>query len=78
MALYIDATRVRTAKPSTAFEGKLSPGSKVPHSGIYRCVNCNSEIAANAGDPLPPQNHAQHPKHDGKIEWQLLVYAQYD
>lgn len=78
MALYVDATKVKTANPSTAFTDKHAPGSKVPHSGIYRCVNCGSEIAANKGDPMPPQNNSQHPKHDGKIEWQLLVYAQYD
>lgn len=78
MALYIDTKKVRTAKPSKAFELKYSPGSEVPHSGIYACVNCGSEIAANAGDPFPPQNHSQHPKHEGKIEWRLLVYAQYD
>lgn len=78
MALYVDTSRVKQVNQQEAFQKKYGPGEKVPHSGIYKCINCNSEIAANAGDPFPPQNNTQHPKHEGKIEWQLLVYAQYD
>jgi len=78
MAFYRDETRVRKADPHNAFIETHAPGTKVPHSGIYRCINCESEIAANAGDPLPPQNHDQHPKHAGKVEWQLLVYSKYN
>lgn len=78
MALYVDELKVKKVNPQEAFQVSYAPGKNVPHSGIYRCINCKSEIAANAGDPFPPQNNTQHPKHEGKIEWQLLVYAQYD
>lgn len=78
MALYVDAVKVKKVNQQKAFEAIYAIGTKVPHSGIYKCINCGSEIAANAGDPFPPQNKAQHKEHEGKIEWQLLVYAQYD
>lgn len=78
MAIYIDVRRVHKSKAGAAFSAKHKPGSTVPYSGIYRCANCESEIAANANDPFPPQNHAQHPKHEGSIEWILLVASEYD
>lgn len=58
-----------------AYDTKHPPGTVVTNSGIYRCAGCGDEIAANKGNPLPPQNHHQHPN-KSKIEWQLLVWAQ--
>lgn len=51
------------------------PGQKVPVSGIYRCLGCQREIAANQGDPFPPQNHHQHQSAEGDIRWKLNVRA---
>lgn len=56
------------------FEAVWSPGYVPPDSGIYRCVNCGDEIAANKGNPLPPQNHHQH-RNGSPIRWKLLVCA---
>lgn len=56
------------------FDREWSPGSVPPNSGIYRCKNCGDEIAANKGNPLPPQNHHQH-ANSKPIIWQLLVFA---
>jgi len=58
-----------------AFDTISSPGVQTPYSGIYRCDGCGSEIAANAGNPLPPQNHHQHNPSQGAIRWRLIVYA---
>ena len=59
-----------------AFDKVYTPGSSTPHSGIYRCEGCGDEIAANQGNPLPPQNHHQHSVYQGNIRWRLTVYAQ--
>ncbi len=76
MALYKDGTRLYL-DTSSVFDQICSPGTPVPASGIYRCVGCGKEVAANQGNPLPTQNHAQHdPRVHGPIRWQLLVYAQ--
>jgi hypothetical protein len=56
------------------FDKLLSPGVATPHSGIYRCANCAREVASNGGNPLPPQNHHQHPK-PTPIAWRLIVAA---
>lgn len=61
---------------SAAFDQLHSPGSKVPHSGIYRCAGCAREDANNQGDPFPPQNHHQHSAAQGTIRWQLVVATQ--
>jgi hypothetical protein len=61
---------------SDAFDVVHTPGTSTPHSGIYRCTACGDEIASNAGNPLPPQNHRQHSPQQGQIRWKLLVYAQ--
>lgn len=58
------------------FDAHHKPGSTVPYSGIYICVNCRDEIACNHGDPFPPQNHRQHPNTQKPIAWQLLVQTQ--
>lgn len=57
-----------------AFEMHWKPGEAPPNSGIYRCANCGDEIAANKGNPLPPQNHHQH-RNGYPILWQLTVCA---
>lgn len=76
MALYCDDTNViKVSADQEAFKTVHSPGQKVPHSGIYRCVNCGDEDACNAGDPFPPQNKHQHPS-STPIGWRLLVFAQ--
>jgi hypothetical protein len=74
MALYLDEVRLEKAKPHVAFETIHSPGSRVPHSGIYRCVNCGDENCCNKGDPFPPQNKHQHAI-QSPIGWRLLVLA---
>jgi hypothetical protein len=57
----------------SAFDGTTAPGQPAPFSGIYRCTGCGREIAANAGGPMPPQNHHQHAILQGAIAWQLVV-----
>jgi hypothetical protein len=59
--------------PSGAFDRVLNPGSSTPHSGIYRCEGCGHEVASNAGDPLPPQDHHQHTAAHGSVRWRLLA-----
>lgn len=58
------------------YDNKYKPGTIAANSGIYHCVNCGDEIAANKNNPLPPQNHHQHKDQAKPIEWQLLVFAQ--
>lgn len=60
----------------SAYDAKHSPGVEAPNAGIYRCVACGDEIGIAKGHTLPPQNHHQHAPGVGKIEWQLLVFAQ--
>lgn len=59
-----------------AFDSIHTPGTSTPNSGIYRCEGCGHEVASNAGNPLPPQNHHQHSISQGNIRWRLVVYAQ--
>jgi hypothetical protein len=61
---------------NSAYDTKHSPGAEAPNAGIYRCVACGDEIGIAKGHTLPPQNHHQHAPGVGKIEWQLLVFAQ--
>jgi hypothetical protein len=74
MAIYKDETNVVKGH-GVAFETTHKPGTIAQYSGIYRCENCGDEDACNKGNPLPPQNHAQHTT-GAPIEWRLLVYAQ--
>ena len=74
MALYKTGTNVKPGT-GTAFDTTHVPGVKVPLSGIYRCDNCGAENCCNKGDPLPPQNHHQHPTATA-VKWRLLVAAQ--
>jgi hypothetical protein len=75
MALYKHGNHL-TQTNDAAFDLIHSPGVATPHSGIYRCEGCGHEVASNAGNPLPPQNHHQHSTSQGPIRWYLLVYAQ--
>ncbi|MDD5716239.1 MAG: hypothetical protein PHW64_00420 [Sulfuricurvum sp.] len=61
---------------NAAYDTKHAPGSEAPNAGIYRCVACGDEIGIAKGHKLPPQNHHQHAPGAGKIEWQLIVFAQ--
>lgn len=61
---------------NTAYDKKYAPGSEALNPGIYRCVVCGDEIGIAKGHTLPPQNHHQHAQGLGKIEWQLIVFAQ--
>ncbi len=74
MALYKNSSVLKQST-SGEFDKTHSPGSTVPHSGIYRCEGCGREIAANERDPFPPQNHHQHTTQQGSIRWRLAVYA---
>jgi len=60
---------------SDAYDSIHTPGTTVPHSGIYRCQGCGREIAANQGDPFPPQNNHQHTSMQGNVRWRLAVWA---
>ena len=75
MALYKYSAVVQQSSDA-AFDKIAGPGAATPHSGIYRCEGCGKEIAANEGNPLPPQNHHQHSSAQGSIRWRLTVYAQ--
>lgn len=71
MALYKFDDRIRKSTHK-AFDDLHQPGDIAPYSGIYQCENCSRENACNHGDPLPPQNHAQHSS-SKKIVWRLIV-----
>ena len=73
MAVYKDGNRLEHSQDA-AFDAIYKPGDIVPYSGIYRCTSCNDEVACNAGDPFPPQNHHQHSP-PALIRWRLLVAA---
>jgi hypothetical protein len=60
-----------------AYDHLHNPGQAAPHSGIYRCEVCAKEVASNQNQPLPPQNHHQHPQ-QAPIKWRLIVYADHD
>ena len=61
---------------SAAFDTRYAPGTKAENPGIYRCAGCGDEIIVNKGQTLPAQNHHPHTRGEGKLEWQLLVFAQ--
>lgn len=62
-----------TQHNDAAFDAVYHPGQAVPYSGIYKCNGCGHEIAANKGDPFPPQNKHQHENRAVPIAWQLIV-----
>lgn len=61
-----------------AYDQIHEPGISAPHAGIYRCVACGHEIGIAQGHTLPPQNHHQHKVNQGRIQWQLTVYADHN
>jgi hypothetical protein len=75
MATYQDQNEV-TLGAGPEFKQTWRPGTTAPYSGIYMCINCRDEDACNKGDPLPPQNHRQHPDTSKPIMWRLLVKTQ--
>ncbi|MFY9141575.1 hypothetical protein [Sulfuricurvum sp.] len=74
MAAYTDSSNIRKVEGTKEWwQNTYSPGTKVPISGIYKCLGCGDEIASNKGDPFPPQNHHQHLAIQGHIKWKLIV-----
>jgi hypothetical protein len=71
MAIYQNLQHFQQFTHS-AFNELHTPGTQAPYSGIYRCEVCGHEVVSTEGNPLPPQNHNQHPK-DKSILWRLLV-----
>jgi hypothetical protein len=65
-----------TQSTAAAFDTRYAPGTKIENPGIYRCVSCGEEILLHRRQKLPPQDHHAHNRGEGKIEWQLLVFAQ--
>ena len=74
MAQYKDSKYISYSSDD-AFDKVHKPGNSTPHSGIYRCEGCGDEVASNAGNPLPSQNHKQHSTSQGEIRWRLVVKA---
>jgi hypothetical protein len=74
MALYKDGRFVKSVVDAV-FDEVHPPGTPAPRSGIYRCVGCGREASSTESHPLPPQNHHEHHASQGRIRWQLLVYA---
>lgn len=70
MAFYVSLNDLRCDENLET--GPYRPGVEVPRSGIYRCKNCRNEIAANQGDPFPPEDHHQH-QVPSPITWELIV-----
>jgi hypothetical protein len=75
MAQYKNSQYLSSSSDS-AFDTLHNPGASTPYSGIYRCEGCGHEVASNAGNPLPPQNHHQHTTTQGSIRWRLIVKTQ--
>jgi hypothetical protein len=73
MALYKYPEYVRKTN-DTDFDIEYRPGEPTPHSGIYRCI-CGREDVSERGNPLPSQNHEQHPQGQ-PIRWKLNVRSQ--
>jgi hypothetical protein len=72
MALYKYTTYLSQVDHAE-FDKTYSPGSTVPWSGIYRCINCGHEAVHTHEKPLPPQNHHTHATGKGPIQWKLVV-----
>ena len=77
MASYVDTTHVLKCMPHPAFDAIHNPGSIVPYSGIYRCVNCGREQCCCKDDPFPIQDQHEHAA-DALSVWSLLVMCDTD
>lgn len=75
MAYFHDARIVKQTGYADPFIPEYKPGEPAPLSGIYRCTGCGLEIAHNGREPLPPQNHGQHPG-AAAIRWKLVVFTE--
>ena len=76
MAVYKHGNLLKPSQDA-AFDRDQTPGDRAAFSGIFRCPGCGREVAANEGQPLPPQNHHQHGPGQGFIKWRLTVYAEH-
>lgn len=64
-----------TNLPDPKFGITHPPGAITPHTGIYKCDACGTEIVSTAGDPLPPETHHQHSLNQNALAWRLIVAA---
>jgi hypothetical protein len=76
MASYKNSSILHKSE-SEEFDKSHNPGSITPHSGIYRCVNCNHEIVSEGGKRFPPETHPLHPA-NLPIIWRLAVFAMHN
>ena len=60
----------------SAFDTRNAPATIASNPGIYRCPACGEEIVVAKGCRLPPADHHKHTDGQGKVEWQLLVFAE--
>ena len=58
------------------FDTRHAPGTIAANPGIYRCSVCGDEITVLKNCRLPPDTHHAHDPKQGRITWQLLVFAQ--
>ena len=58
------------------YDKKYSPWYRSAKSRHLPMRLLRDEIGIAKGHVLPPQNHHQHAPGAGKIEWQLVVFAQ--
>jgi hypothetical protein len=58
------------------FDTRHAPGTLASNPGIYRCAVCGDEITVQKNCRLPSDTHHPHDPKQGRITWQLLVYAQ--
>lgn len=70
MPLYSNP-KIFKRSANTAFNALHNPGSKPPHSGIYRCEGCGVEVVAEQGRTFPPTHSHNAPAH---VRWRLVAY----
>ncbi len=75
MSIHYKYPQFLSNSDASQFDLIHAPGATTPYSGIYRCEGCGNSIAANQGNPLPPQNHHQHTFAQGAIRWRLAVWS---
>ncbi|MFO1081045.1 MAG: hypothetical protein U1E23_10515 [Reyranellaceae bacterium] len=73
MAMFKDGNHLWQSG-SDVFEDAVKPGSEALWTGIYACQECNLEIVATEGSPLPAERHHHHASGQ-PIRWRLIVYA---
>lgn len=75
MAQYKNREHVIRVENSV-FDTRHAPGIVATNPGIYRCAVCGDEVTVPKGMRLPSEDHHPHDPKQGKIVWQLLVFAQ--